>query len=375
MKIAYCIESTYNSGGMERVLSMKANYLCEKLGYDVYVITTDQGGHSNFFYFSDRIKFIDLDVGYKELDGKPFVRKVPLYWKKRRIHYAKLSNVLAGLNADIVISMFGKETSMLWRMKDGSKKILELHFSKYLRLMVQQSASMKVVNLFRTFMDDIFARRYDRLIVLTQEDGMSWKKFRNLMVIPNPTFMHPDCPAALENKRVIAVGRLCYQKGFDMLVSAWALVHPSEPDWHLDIYGQGEWKESLERQITECGLDASISIHQPVTDIQSIYLESSILALTSRYEGFGLVLTEAIGCGVPVVSFACKCGPRDIIKDGHNGFLVRENDVKGLAGKLLHLMRHQDMRKEMGKNAMESAQEYDMEIIMKKWDDVFKSLL
>lgn len=224
-------------------------------------------------------------------------------------------------------------------------------------------------------MDDIFARHYDRLIVLTQEDGKSWKRFRNLMVIPNPTFMHPARPAALENKRVIAVGRLCHQKGFDMLVSAWALVHPSEPDWHLDIYGSGEWKESLERQITECGLDTSISIHQPVADIQSVYLESSILALTSRYEGFGLVLTEAMGCGVPVVSFACKCGPRDIIEDGYNGFLVSENDVKGFAGKLLYLVRHKEMRKEIGKNAMESAQEYDMEAIMKKWDDVFKSLL
>ena len=239
MKIAYCIESAYNSGGMERVLSLKANDLCEKLGYDVYVITTDQAGRSNFFEFSDRIRFIDLDVGYKELAGEPFFRKTYLYLKKRRIHYARLKNVLDGLNADIVISMFGKEASMLWRMKDGSKKILERHFSKYMRLMVQQSASMRVINSFRTLIDDIFARRYDRLIVLTQEDGMSWKRFRNLMVIPNPTFMHPDCPATLENKRVIAVGRLCHQKGFDMLVSAWALVHPSEPEWHLDIYGSG----------------------------------------------------------------------------------------------------------------------------------------
>ncbi len=375
MKIAYCIESAYNSGGMERVLSLKANYLCEKLGYDVYVITTDQASHSNFFEFSDRIKFIDLDVGYKELAGKPFVRKTYLYWKKRRMHYARLKNVLDGLNADIVISMFGKEASMLWRIKDGSRKILEFHFSKYMRLMVQQSAAMKAINLFRTLMEDIFARHYDRMIVLTQEDGKSWKRFRNLMVIPNPTFMHPDRPAALDNKRVIVVGRLCHQKGLDMLVSAWALVHQSEPDWHLDIYGSGEWKESLERQITECGLDTSIRIHQPVTDIQSIYMESSILALTSRYEGFPLVLTEAMGCGVPVVSFACKCGPRDIIKDGYNGFLVRENDVKGFAEKLLHLMRRRDIRKEMGKNAMSSAQEYDMEIIMKKCDGGIKSLL
>lgn len=156
MKIVYCIQSAYNSGGMERMLSIKANYMCDKLGHDVYVITTDQKGRKNFYEFSDKIKFIDLSIGYSELEGKSLLKKVFLYRGKRRRHYDELCRVLRELHADVAISMFGREISFLWKISDGSKKVLELHFAKYVRLQRRQNRLGKIVSMFNTWLDEIY---------------------------------------------------------------------------------------------------------------------------------------------------------------------------------------------------------------------------
>lgn len=375
MKIVYCIQSAYNSGGMERMLSIKANYMCDKLGHDVYVITTDQKGRKNFYEFSDKIKFIDLSIGYSELEGKSLLKKVFLYRGKRRRHYDELCRVLRELHADVAISMFGREISFLWKISDGSKKVLELHFAKYVRLQRRQNRLGKIVSMFNTWLDEIYVKKYDKFVVLTKEDMADWKKCDNITAIPNPTCLNPSRQAGLERKRVVAVGRLCYQKGFDMLISAWRKVHAELPDWSLDIYGNGEWESRLSKQISDMNLESSIKIHKPSAEIDLVYLDSSVFAFSSRYEGFGLVLVEAMSCGVPVVSFSCKCGPKDIITDGYDGYLVKEEDMDAFAQSLLKLMKDSMLRKSMGQNARCTSMKYELGHIMEIWDSTLKSLI
>ena len=174
-------------------------------------------------------------------------------------------------------------------------------------------------------------------------------------------------------KRVLAVGRLDYQKGFDKLIQAWKLVKEDSElsDWKLDIFGQGEWKDKLLNEIKEYELEDSLEIHAPTTDIGQEYVSSSILVMSSNYEGFPMVMIEAMACGVPVVSFAFKCGPKDIIRHQENGLIVPEGDIVALAKALSFMMKDNALRAYCSQNAREIIAEYSEEVIMKKWMDLF----
>lgn len=374
MRIVYCIHSTYNSGGMERILSIKANYLCEKLGYEVYIVTTDQGCRSNFFEFSNKIKFIDLSVRYLELEHIGLFKKVYLYYRKKKEHEKKMRDLLFRLRVDIVISMFERELSFLYKIKDGSAKVCEIHFSKFVRLQKFPKGIMKLISLVNTYRDEFYAKKYDKFIVLTYEDLHYWSNCKNIQCIPNPSIIRADKPAILKNKKVLAIGRLCYQKGFDLLITAWQLVHQQALDWELHIYGEGNLKDYLEKLIEDLNMKSCISIHAPNIDVKRLYQDSSIFAFSSRYEGFGLVLVEAMSCGIPVVSFDCKCGPKDIILDNYNGLLVPENDVQSMAMALLKLISDENLRKQLGYNALLSSDKYTVDNIMSIWNSLFLSL-
>lgn len=170
------------------------------------------------------------------------------------------------------------------------------------------------------------------------------------------------------------MGRYVPQKGFDRLISAWKTVSERHPDWTLRIYGDGMRKQ-LQQQIDALGLSASCILEHSVPNIADKYCDSSILALSSRFEGFGMVIIEAMACGVPPVSFACPCGPRDIIDDGKDGLLVENGDVEGLAEKICYLIENDDVRKEMGRQARKSVERFKMEHITQKWRELFESLI
>jgi len=177
----------------------------------------------------------------------------------------------------------------------------------------------------------------------------------------------------LESKTVVAVGRYTYQKGFDMLLRAWRRVCDSIDDWQLHIVGEGEMKESLQQQILDLSLEDRVELCPATSDIQSVYREASVLVLSSRYEGFGMVLLEAQTAGVPTVSFDCKCGPSDIVADGVTGYLVPANDIPALAEKLLVLMRDETLRKQIGRNAFADASRFSEKAVMQRWTDLFEN--
>lgn len=373
MKIIYCIACTCHSGGMERVLTNKANYLARH-GYEIVVVTTDQRGKQPFFPLEPSIRCIDLGINYDENNGKSFLNKLLHYPFKQCRHKKRLKAVLMEERPDVTVSMFNNDAGFIPGIKDGSAKLLEIHFSKFKRLQYGRKGLWKLADRWRSKQDEKTVRKFDRFVVLTEEDKAYWGNLPNIMVIPNAISGIPAGTALLENKRVIAVGRYTYQKGFERLVDAWHLLASRFPDWKLDIIGDGEERPLLEQRIRSYGLERQVTLTRPTQEIGKVYQEASILASSSRYEGLPMVLLEAQAFGLPIVAFQCKCGPKDIVSDGMNGYLVPEGDTAGMAQRLEILMKDEALRKRMGLKAKESALRFNEEVIMKKWMYTFQTL-
>ena len=373
MKIIYCIACTCHSGGMERVLANKANYLARH-GYEIVVVTTDQRGAQPFFLLEPGIRCIDLGINYDENNGKSFLNKLLHYPVKQALHRKRLKAVLMKERPDVTVSMFNNDAGFIPGIKDGSAKLLEIHFSKFKRLQYGRKGLWRLADRWRSKQDEKTVRKFDRFVVLTEEDKAYWGNLPNIMVIPNAISGIPAGTALLENKRVIAVGRYTYQKGFERLVDAWHLLASRFPDWKLDIIGEGEERPLLEQRIHFYGLDGQVTLTRPTQEIGKVYQEASILASSSRYEGLPMVLLEAQAFGLPIVAFQCKCGPKDIVSDGMNGYLVPEGDTAGMAQRLEILMKDEALRKRMGLKAKESASRFNEEAIMEKWMNTFQTL-
>lgn len=372
MKILYLIHSTYNPGGMERVLLNKVRYLVEEKGWDVTVVTTDQHERPPFYPFPEGVKMVDLGVNYSEDNGKPFLKKLLGFLKKRRLHKKRMTEVLAQVKPDVVDCFYPGECSFMPGMKDGSVKVMELHQSKLFHHQYNRSGLMGLADKYRAMMDERLVRKFDRFVVLTEEDAQMWGEMPNIRVIPNAANFIADSYSDCSAKRVIAVGRLDYQKSFDRLILVWEKVHERMPDWRLDIFGQGEWKEILQQMIDERGLQDVVKLNAPTKNIGSEYAESSMLVMSSHYEGFPMVMIEAMACGLPAVCFDFKCGPRDIIQPEENGLIVPDGDIDGLAEAMISLMKDEELRKRMGENAKRVVETYSEEKVMSKWIKLYE---
>jgi glycosyltransferase involved in cell wall biosynthesis len=374
MKIVYCINGTYNSGGMERVLANKANYLA-KQGCDIIIITTDQKNRKPFFPLSSPIQCYDLDINYAENNNKGFINKVLHYPFKQCKHKKRLTKLLNHLQADIVISMFDNDVSFISKIKDGSKKVLEVHFSRFKRLQYGRKGIWKWVDALRNKADLKQVKTFDKFVVLTEEDKEYWGDLPNMEVIPNARSFNPVETSLLNEKKVIAIGRYDYQKGFEYLIDAWTIVHPGHPEWKLDIIGDGPLRTSFQRRINDNHLGDCVHLEYPTSHIEEKYLHASILTLSSRYEGLPMVLLEGQAFGLPIVSFACKCGPKDIITPGEDGFLVPEGNVSELADRIIQLIENDELRKKMGQKAKINSERFAEQVIMAQWDRLFNNLL
>lgn len=376
MKILYCTHSTYNPGGMERVLLNKVTYLSQLPGWDVSVVTTDQHRRPPFYPFPEKVRMTDLGINYSDDNDKGAWKKIFGYLRKRGEHKRKLTALLEKERPDIVVSLYPSESSFIPDIKDGSKKVLELHYCKFFRLQYGRKGLLGWIDKWRTRQDEQIVRRFDKFVVLTHEDKGYWGNLPNIEVIPNAAMHVSESYSDVTNKRVIAVGRLDYQKGFDRLIEAWELIQRTGKfaDWRLDIFGQGEWREMLQQMIDEKGLQDTVQIHRPTKQIGEEYVKSSLLVMSSHYEGFPMVMIEAMACGLPVVSFDYKCGPKDIIQHGINGLLVPDGNVKALAHAMMEVMTDEAYRKMLSRNAKKVVDTYSEEAVMKQWIRLFTSI-
>lgn len=376
MKLIYCIHSLYNPGGMERVLLNKVVWFREHTDWEIVIVTTDQKDRPTFYPFPDRVRMVDLGVNYSDDNGKGFFAKFCGFIKRRQIHKRLLNKLLREEKPNIVDCFYPGECSFVPTLKDGSKKVMELHQSKLFHHQYNRSGLMGLADKIRAKMDERLVRKFDSFVVLTEEDAAMWGDVPNIKVIPNAAkFIAEGCSNCNE-KRVIAVGRLDYQKSFDRLIEAWALVQQTDKysDWHLDIFGQGEWRDMLQQMIDERGLQDRVTLNKPTKDIAKEYAASSMLVMSSHYEGFPMVMIEAMACGLPVVTFDYKCGPCDIIDHEINGLLVKDGDIEGLAKAMISMMRDDAARKRMGENAKKVVETYSEEAVMKQWIELFNTL-
>lgn len=367
MKIVYLLNNTWYPGGQTRVLANKVNYLAER-GHEVYILTADQIGKPHYYEIDPRVKTLDFAIGYMGADQLNLLQKARRLSRFFVRHYLLLKRTLTEIRPDVVVSMYGKEVYFLPFIKDGSAKVLEAHGARYTWLFSRKGLLGKLHN----WLDLRFIRCFDQFVVLTQEDVPNWDVLGTVSV-PNGNTFEPQTVASLEAPKVIAVGRYGEQKNFENLLQAWDIVHRVCPNWQLKICGQG--LDLLDPFIESLGLTDSV-VHYESRDMEKEYMDASICALSSRHEGMPMFLLEAMACGLPIVSYACECGPRDLIVDGETGILIEEKqDYKKLAEGIIRLIQDDELRKKMGRMAKDRSSLFSQESVMQRWTKLFTELI
>lgn len=377
MKVLYAVESVNLSGGYDRVIIEKANYLSEH-GFDVIITVSSHSLAKPYYPISEKVRLIDFGIDFHQQYKHCLFIRAYIYKKLIWRYKNALSNLLYLERPDIVISTLGREIDFITDINDGSVIIGESHIAKeFVRnfhLMEQRGIIYRLLAKYWRNKVEKAVSKLSALVLLTQHDAESWKGTTKTVVIPNFSPFYPQQPSNCENKKAIFVGRMNEQKGLEYLVETWSRVYKRHPDWSLHIYGDGEQRELLLSLIKKAGVSDVVYVNQATKQIIEKYLESSIYVMTSRYEGFPMVLIEAMSCGLPVVSFNCPWGPADIIRSGEDGFLVKYLDSEEEANRICELIENPNLRKEMGVKARQNIMRYGRDNIMKKWIDLFRQL-
>ena len=378
LKIVYVTHALYMAGGVERVLTLKANYFAEHFGYDITIILTEGKGKPLFYPLSDKIKIVNLDINFEELWTCSFVKKFFVYLKKQRIFRKRLTEALMTLRPDITVSLLRREINFINDIPDGSHKIGELHVNRANYRNFDAEGAGQLKRLFAKWWSGRLLshiRKLDRLVVLTDKDRESWVELDDVVTIPDPLSLTPSSVSPLSELRVVAIARYSHEKGIDLLLHAWSEVEKQTSGWRLDVFGDGD-RTPYERLMVLLHINGDrCQLHGRTNNVEHEYQKSSLFVLSSRFEGFGMVLTEAMACGLPVVSFDCPWGPRAIIRDGEDGLLAENGQTHDLAQKMLTLMEDDQRRRQMAQAARKNVQRFSMEQIASQWQAQFLEVM
>ena len=365
-------------GGAERVITDKANYLA-KGGHQLMLVSYEQGQHPLPYELHPSVQYRDLDCRFFTLSKYSLPMHLYHFFRLKRKFRKNLRAVAAEFKPDVVVLASDWQTliSAVIDTVSPVPVIAEFHNTyDYVMRKVGTSEGWLKTRLTQLFFQQTVKGlgRCAQLVVLTESDARGWRQhFQNVMVIPNPVTQYPDVidDVPKDRGRIIFVGRFNHEKRIDRLITAFSMIAGKYPDWHVDIFGDGNEKQNLLNQIKEMKLEERVIIHEPTKAIYDEYKRSEMLVLCSEHEASPLVLVEAMACGVPCVSLDCPNGPREIIQDGETGLLAKDGDVEDLSAKIEWLIVHEAERLEMGKKARVYAATRRQSVVMEKWEDLY----
>jgi glycosyltransferase involved in cell wall biosynthesis len=379
MKIAYIYSTLAATGGTERMITEKVNYYSERFGYDVTIITCFQcDDEANFFPISSKVKQINLGIPYYTQYKYKYPKRLWIKWRFNRLLKNSLKRAINQVNPDILIGVSRFKANIISKIKCNAIKTIECHEVRYntiLNVAEDQAYLIRVyMKIYEYFYLKTIEHHADAVITLTEEDKLLWRRAKRTEAIPNFSTMHIRKYSDCTSKRVIAIGRLSWEKGFGRLIEIWSYVSSKHPDWQLDIFGEGGMYNTL-KMLIKLYKAQNVVIHNYTSDISLEYASSSICAVTSYFEGFSLVLLEAMKHGVPCVAFDCPFGPRSLINDSYNGFLVENGETRIFADRLCRLIENEELRKYYSKSSIEKSKTFDVDVIMNKWRSFYEQLL
>ena len=379
MRILYCIPHLYNSGGMERVLTQKVNWLAAHTSHEITILTTERvpdGTPKCYFPLSEKVQVEELNIDFNADYTRPLLTKYYAHMRRMSAYRRALTEYVRAHKIDLCISLGGKEIAFLRHLP--CRTIAEMHFAMNQRRQLieanHRSLFWSLLGAIRTRQLVSDVKPLERLAVLTEADKEAWEKAgcTNVTVIPNPCMLDNCQLSTIHSqfpKTVLAVGRLHEQKGFDLLLEAWQSVEKHYPEYTLRIVGEGPKRAELEAQIENLHLQ-HVTLAGRTADMAKEYEAASLFVLSSRYEGLPLALIEAMWSGTPCVAFDCPQGPAELLADGR-GWLVENGNVEKLTQQLIDTLAHPDEAAARAAKAQAFAQAtYSEAAIMPQWEKV-----
>ena len=381
MKILFVIDKMQDFAGIERILTCKMNYITAQTTYQVSLTTYEQHCKPLSFPLDNRISYYPIDASIPLRENYSFRSWLKAYRHARNNFKRQFNDLLIAIQPNIVICTIYSypvlDIIINASKAQGIKTIMESH---------TQGETIKMCNKFRynKILFRLFSiwdmhilkslRNCNCIVTLTKQDVPFWEPFsRRTVVIPNMLTIRPKRVKNYAVKRVISAGRYMSEKGFDRLLEVWYNIDSKFQDWQLYIFGNGD-RHTYQAIVDKYEMNDRVHLMPATTDIASEFSNSSLYVMSSRYEGFGLVLAEAMMCGLPCIAFDCPYGPREIIKNGDDGFLVKDGNIPEMIQMMEYLMSQDQLRQTLGQRAILNIARYQPEFIMPRWFQLFKSL-